>query len=350
MRLEKVDETETGAAVAGMEAERVPVTIPPDKRERMGMTLGTVEKRTLSRDIRTSARIVADETKLYRVTTKVGGWVEKLHVSITGQAVKKGDALLTLYSPDLVSAQQEFLAALQAAKAITSKEDGDRLVQAAKRRLALWDIDSDSIERLEKNGTVERTMTLNSLAAGIVTEKSVLAGQKIQPGDSLLVVTDLSVVWGEADIYESDLPYVRTGMPVEVSLVYWPGRIFTGRVSFLSPALEPQSRTLKARLEIPNPDLTLKLEMFADARLSYELPDRLAVPESAVMRNGARTLVFRDEGDNKLAPVDIKVGARAEGYYEVVSGLKAGDRVVTSANFLVDSESSLKAAQEAVTR
>jgi len=350
MRLEKVDETEAAAPTSGKAASLVPVTIPPEKRERMGLTLGTVEKKTLSREIRTSARIVADEARLYRVTTKVGGFVEQLLVSVTGQAVKKGDPLLMLYSPDLVSAQQEFLGALQAAKAAAQEEDGDKLEQAARRRLALWDISADQIERLEKSGDVEKTLTLTSPATGIVTEKNVLAGQKIEPGAPLLVVTDLSNVWGEADIYESDLPYVKTGMPVELTLSYWPGQVFKGKVSFLSPTLDPQSRTLRARLEIPNPDMTLKLEMFAGARLSYQLADRLAVPESAVMRTGERTMVFRDAGENKLVPVDIKLGIRADGFYEVLSGLNEGDKVVTSANFLVDSESSMKAAQATVER
>jgi Cu(I)/Ag(I) efflux system membrane fusion protein len=279
------------------------------------------------------------------VTTKVEGWVDRLLVAVTGQAVHKGDPLLTIYSPQLVSAQQEYLAAIQAGDPAA----GNKALQAlARQRLQLWDISDEQIARLEKTGQVEKTLTLYAPASGFVTEKQVLAGQKIMAGDSLMVVTDLSVVWGDADIYESDLPYVQIGMPMELTLPYWPDKIFRGKVSFLSPALDPQTRTLKIRLEIPNPEGLLKLEMYADAKLSYPLGERLAAPDTAILRTGERIYAFRDGGDGTLIPVEVAVGARSEGYLEIRSGLSEGDRVVTSANFLVDSESSMRAAIGAV--
>ncbi len=325
----------------------VAVTIHPEARQRMGLALDTIGKRSLSRTLRTSARIVPDETRQVRVTTKVEGWVESLFVGATGQTVKKGDPILSIYSPDLVSAQQEYLIALKA-KASASNGGESGLLAAARRRLQLLDITEVQIGQLEKRGEPVKALTLYAPVSGRVTEKSVLTGQKIMPGESLLVVSDFSTVWGEADIYESDLPFVHEGLPLEIILPYWPGKVFKGTISFVAPTLDPVSRTVKARLEIPNPEYLLKPEMYAEARLSYSLGERLAIPEAAVMRTGEHNYAFRDGGDSALLPVEVGLGARVEGYYEVLSGLKAGDRVVTSANFLVDSESSMRAALESV--
>jgi Cu(I)/Ag(I) efflux system membrane fusion protein len=316
------------------------ISVTPEARERMGLTFGTVERRPLSRDVRTSAKIVADEKRLYKVTTKVEGWVDKLFVNVTGQAVKKGDLLLSIYSPDLVSAEGEYLNALHSGST--------NLVAASKRRLQLWDISDAQIERIEKSGEAEKYLTLYAPADGWVTEKNVVAGQKVMPNDSLLVVADLTEVWGEADIYESDLPYVKVGMPLEIELPYWPDKVFKGEIDFLYPYLDPESRTLKARLDIKNPELLLKPQMYANARLSYRLGERLAVPDGAVMQTGEHIYAFRDGGNGSLVPVEIQIGVRSDGWYELISGLNEGDRVVTSANFLVDSESSMKAALAAL--
>ena len=355
MRLVMIGESgkrEAGSAAGVPGLAGVPIT--PAERQRMGLVLGTVEKRMLSRRLRTSARIVADETRLFRVTTKVEGWVEKLFVSVTGQEVRKDDPLLAIYSPQLVSAQQEYLAVFQAAGALAANSSGEAalgakaLLASARQRLQFWDISDEQVARLERIGQVQKTLTLYAPAGGYVTEKNVLAGQKIMAGDPLMVVADLSVVWGDADLYESDLPYVKVGMPMEVTLPYWPDKSFQGKVGFIAPALAPESRTLKIRLEIPNPELLLKLEMYADARLNYPVGERIAIPETAVMRTGERIYAFRDAGDGKLVPVEIKLGVRSDDFCEVLAGLKEGDRVVTSANFLVDSESSMRAALEAL--
>jgi multidrug efflux pump subunit AcrA (membrane-fusion protein) len=322
----------------GGESEATPaglasISITPSARQRMGLTLGTIEKRALSRDVRTSARIVPNETKLYRVSVKVDGWVEKLFVSTTGQYVERGAPLLAIYSPDLVAAQKELLTAVRSGAA--------DLTASARRRLKLWDVSDQQIAQLEETERIEKTLILYAPASGYVQDKTVIAGQKVMPGESLMTVVDLSAVWADADIYQSDLPFVKVGMPVEVGSA-------TGTVSFVSPSLDPESRTGKARLEIPNPDLQLKPEMFATARLEFPLGEVLAIPEAAVMRTGERTYAFRDAGDGKLVPTEIIVGARSDGYFELVSGLNEGDKVVTSANFLVDSESSMKAALESL--
>jgi RND family efflux transporter MFP subunit len=330
------------------------VSVSPQEAQRIGVTYGTAEVMPLAREVRTSARIVPDETRLFRVNTKVGGWVDKLYVDVTGQAVRRGQPLLSIYSPELVASQQELLSAIQAQKQLSQSpypsvsQGGADLVDAARRRLRLWDISEAQIERIEKTASVERDVTLYAPAGGYVTEKDVLPGQRIAPGDPLMVVADLSTVWAEADVYQSDLPYVKVGMPVTVTLPYWPGKSFSGNVSFLDPFLDPQSHTLKARLQIANPGLLLKPDMYGDAHLSYPLGDVLAVPESAVLPTGEQNIVFKAGPDGALTPVDVTLGPRAGGFFQVISGLEAGDRVVTSANFLIDSESSLKAALQAV--
>lgn len=352
-------EVETGESVAA--AATVPglatVSISPGIRQRIGLALGKVERRSLAHDVRTSARIVVDETRLHRVTTKTNGWVEKLFVDVTGQEVRQGDPLLSVYSPELVSAQQEYLTALRMVKQTEQSSDetavrgAQMLLDASLRRLQLWDVSADQIKQLEEAGEVRRLLTLFSPASGWVTEKDVIAGQQITPGEDLLVIADLSRVWGDADVYQSDIAHVKVGMHVAITIPYLEGREFEGEVAFVSPTLDPATRTAKARLEISNPDLMLKPGMYGDARLSYPLGgEALAIPESAVMRTGAHTYAFKDGGEGRLIPVEISIGPRADGYFEVISGLSEGDQVVTSANFLVDSESLLRASLAAMTQ
>jgi Cu(I)/Ag(I) efflux system membrane fusion protein len=314
------------------------VTIPTDLRQRMGLTLGQVEKRSLTRHLRLPARIVPDETRQVRVTTKIEGFVETLLVSATGQAVKKGAPLLTIYSPALMAAQEEYRIALQSGL--------KPLIEASRQRLHSWDLSEAQMAALETTNRIERTLTIYSQADGVVTEKAVLAGQKIMPGDSLMVVTDCSVVWAEVDVAESEVSLIRIGLPVELSFPYWPGKTFMGEVSFLPPGLTSETHTLKARLTVPNADGLIKLGMYADAGLRVPGGERTVVPESAVIQTGTHSYVFRDDGEGKLTPVEIKVGLRSGGVYEVLEGLAEGARVVISANFLVDSESSIRAVIE----
>lgn len=333
------------SGVAGLAA----VSITPEARARMGMTMGVVERRPLSRALRTSATIAVDETRLVRVTSKVEGWVDQLFVNVTGQPVKQGEPVLSIYSPELVRAQQEYLAVLGQQRALGEKagEGVMALVEATRRRFRYWEISEEQVERLEQTGKVERALMLAASASGVVIQKNVLAGQKIMPGESLLVMGDLSRVWADADIHQSDLLYVKVGMTMRVKVPYGGEGTFEGKVIFISPTLDPTTRTAKARLEIENEEGVLKPGMYADAMLDLPLGEGLAIPESAVMRTGERTYAFKDAGDGRLAPVVIEVGGRAGGYLQLLGGLEEGDRVVTSANFLVDSESSLKAALEA---
>ena len=329
------------------------VTVSKQKRELIGLGFSPVKWMHMTKETRTSARIVPDETRLFRITIKTEGWVERLYVNQTGQYVKKGDPLLEMYSPELISAQQEYLSSTAGWKGREAPPDSSvsadfkGMESAAREKLRLYDISDVQIDRLCASGKVERTMTIESPVSGYVSEKMVLQGQRVMTESPLLTIADLSRVWGEADIYETDLPYVKAGMPAELDLSYWPGKTFKGRISFISPFLEPETRTARARIEVPNPGLVLKPGMYADVTLSYDLGKHLAVPESAVMRTGVRDYAFLEGDQDAIIPREVKLGVYSEeGVYEVVSGLKAGDLVVTSANFLIDSESSLKSALE----
>lgn len=329
----------------------VAVTVSKEKQGMIGLTFDTVEIKNVAKEIRTSARIVPDETRFFQITIKVEGWVERLYVNQTGQYVKKGEPLLSIYSPDLFGAQQEYLTSVAALQKFSTTPDSTvseslkALEISAREKLRLFDISDAQIDRLRAFGKAERTMTLESPVSGYVTEKRVLQGYRVMMNEPLMTIADLFHVWGEVDVYETDLPFVKVGMPVELTLSYWPRTTFPGRISFLYPFLEADTRTIKARIEIANPELILKPGMYADARLSYNLGERLAVPESAVMRTGVMDYVFVENENDKIVPTEVALGMRSgDGYYEVMSGLGAGQRVVTSANFLIDSESSLKAA------
>jgi RND family efflux transporter MFP subunit len=344
-------EAPAAAGVPGL----APVSVTKERQQQINLSTSVVEMRRISREVRTSATITPDETRLYSVTTKVGGWVDRLYLDTTGQAVRRGQPLLTIYSPELLATQEEYLAALSSAKQLSQSnvpsvaQGGRDIMQAARRRLELWDVGDAQIKALEESGKASKYTTLYSPATGYVSQKAVLPGQKIAPGEPLLTISDLSTVWAEADIHESDARFIKVGMPVTLTLPYWPGKTFPGKISFLNPFLDPQTRTLKARLEIPNGELLLKPAMYGDMTLSYDLGERLCVPVSAVMPTGRHDFVFIESNGDEFTPAEVTLGERSEGYYEVLSGLKAGDRVVTSANFLIDSESSLKAALQAVT-
>ena len=332
------------------------ITVTPESRQTMGLKLGVVQRHVLARDIHTSARIEADETRLHHVTVKVDGWVNELHASITGQEVKEHQPLLSIYSPDLVSAQQEYVTALQTLRRLSTSTDADArkggvdLVAAAQRRLELWDVSTEQIQRLERTGEAEKYVTIHAPMSGIIIQRNISVGHAIRQGEVLMTIADLTHVWGDADVYQSDLPYITVGMPLELSLPYWPDKRFRGKVIFVSPTLDPETRTLQARLDIPNPDLLLRPGMYGDASLQYALGEKLAIPAEAVMFSGKHTYAFRDGGNGRLIPTQIRVGARAGDWYEVLEGLNENDHIVVSANFLVDSESSLKAAMEAMSK
>jgi len=326
------------------------VQISAERQQLIGVKIGTVEMKPLEKVIRTVGRVDYDEKRIVTVSPKIGGWIEDLYVDFTGRYVRQGEPLLTIYSPELVSTQEEYLIALEAKKSLTKSPfpevagSGLSLAESAKRRLKLWDITDDQIRILEETGQAKKTLTLYSPFSGFVLEKSAYKGMNMMPGIALFKLADLSVVWLYADIYEYELPFVRLGQQASIQLSYIPGETFTGKAIYIYPSLNPETRTAKVRFEFPNPHGRLKPEMYANVEIKVHLGRKLAVPEGAIIDTGLRQMAIVDKGSGYFEPREVKVGAKVDNYYEVIKGLKAGERVVTSANFLIDSESKLKEA------
>jgi Cu(I)/Ag(I) efflux system membrane fusion protein len=326
------------------------VQISPERQQLIGVRFGTVEKRALQKVIRTVGRIDYDERRIGIVSPKISGWIEELYVDFTGRFVRKGEPLLTIYSPELVSTQEEYLLALKARKDWSQSHfpevssGGDLLAESARRRLKLWDISDAQIRQLEQSREPKKTLTLYSPFTGHVLEKMVNKGRFVEAGMTLFRIADLSVVWLIADIYEYELPFIRLGQQASIQLAYSPGEDFTGKAIYIYPYLDPQTRTAKARFEFANPHGKLKPEMFADVEINVPLGTKLAIAEGAIIDTGTRKVVIVDKGAGYLEPREIKIGAKAGDFFEVIDGLKQGERVVTSANFLIDSESKLKEA------
>jgi RND family efflux transporter MFP subunit len=334
------------SAVAG----RALVSLSPERRRTLGLRSEPVRRLELQRTIRTVGRVAADERRLHHVHTKLEAYIEHLYVDYTGKFVRKGEPLASLYSPELVATQQEYLLAWRARGQLASSsipsvaQGGVDLLAAARQRLLLLDVRPADIARLESTGEVRRTLDLYSPVSGYVTQKTALHGMRVTAADTLFDIADLSHLWVLADVYETDLPAVRVGMPAELGLSYLPGRTWRGLVTYIAPVVEEKTRTIKVRVEVDNADGQLKPEMFADVALRTALGEGLVVPESALLKTGERTLAFVDHGDGGLEPREVRVGAKVAEGVQVLAGLEEGERVVTAANFLLDSESSLKAA------
>jgi Cu(I)/Ag(I) efflux system membrane fusion protein len=334
--------TTTSAAVSAP-ADYAEVAVAPAVQQRIGVTLDRAERTPLTMRIRTVGIVRPDETKVAHIHLKTEGWVEKLFVSFTGQKVKAGDSMLSIYSPAFFTAQREFLSALQAAKA-TPSPDQQIIVEAVRRRLELWDVPKDEIDALEQTGKPSKSLALRSPIAGTVLEKKAFEGQYIAPQDELYMVADLSTVWVQAKVFEYELPHIEIGMPVTVALPALPTKEFTGRVVFIDPVVEETARTVQVRIELPNPDGLLKPGMFGRVVISHKMGEGLTVPTSAIIRTGERDIAFRAVSTDRFVPVQVKISPlRFEDRFQVLEGLKAGDEVVTSANFLIDSESRLRA-------
>jgi len=325
------------------------VFVSAQRQQMSGIRWGQVERRVLEKRVQTVGRVDFDEKKIYAVNPKIGGWIEELYVDYTGKMVRKGQPLLSLYSPDLVSAQEEFLLALRLEKSLGSKPGGKEssgggLLESARKRLLLWDITPRQVENLEKTGTIKKNLVLSSPADGFVMEKMAFKGMAVMPGTWLYKIGDLSSVWVIADIYEYEIPFVQVGQKASMTLAYYPGESFEGTATYVYPSLDPKTRTAKVRFDLPNPDFKLKPEMWANVEIKIPLGRKLAIPEDAVMDTGTMQMAFVDRGQGYFEPRHIQVGAKVQGYYEVLSGLKEGEKVVTSAGFLIDSESRLSGA------
>jgi RND family efflux transporter MFP subunit len=300
------------------------------------------------RTIRTVGRVAFDETRMRHIHTKVQGWIEHLHAGAEGDTVRRGDALLTLYAPELLASQQEYLVALDnRARASASSipgvaEDAERLVDSARRRLLIFDMTEEQIETLARTRKVDRVVTLYSPVTGTITARRVSHGERVESATSLLDIADLTSVWVLAELYESDLAFVHDGQEVVVRAPALPGRTFRAKISLLSPLVDPRSRTVSARIELDNRDLALRPGMFAEATLASDLGVRRSIPKDAVLRTGERDVVLVAQADGSFEPKDVVLGIELPDRWEVVSGLDAGDRVVVGASFFLDAESKLR--------
>lgn len=323
------------------------IRITASQIRRFGITFGTAERRTLKSTVRTVGTVTVDEARRSQVAPKFGGYVERLYVDQTGQRVRLGEPLMDVYSPELVAAEEELLVAGSLETAVGgSAVPGEQgasinLVAAARRRLELWDISDAQIEDVLKTGKTRRTLTLHAPASGVVIQKNVVQGQAIQAGQMLYEIANLSDVWVDVALREADIGALRVGSSASVQFAAYPGYRLAGRVAYVYPTLDSTSRTMRARIEVANRDGRLMPGMYATVALATPLRTALSVPSSAVLRTGERALVFVDKGGGRLEPREIELGREAGEFSEVLTGLAPGERVVTSAQFLLDSESNL---------
>ena len=336
---------------AGM--ENVPagtVRIAEGKQQLIGVQTATVQRERLFRTIRAVGQITADETKLAHIHLKVNGWIDQVYVDFVGQLVKKGQPLFTLYSPDLVATEQEYLIARRGKQYLGSSsfpeasQGADSLLRSARERLRLWDISDDQIKKLDETGEVTRTLTFYSPIDGFVTDRKAFPQTNVTPDMELYTVADLSTIWTTAEIYEYEVPYVRLGQQAQMELSYFPGKTYSGKVTYIYPTVDPQTRTVKVRLDFPNPKFELKPGMFSEVMLKIDLGNQIAVPADAILDSGEKQTIFVALPDGYFEPREVTIGAKLENKVVVLSGLKAGESIVTSGNFLIDSESRLKSA------
>jgi len=357
MRLVPDEEPEhpvsTAAQPGAAESAEMPmgtIRISAEKQQLIGVSYGVAETTSGSHSFRAVGSVTADETRIAKVQAKIDGWIDLVHVDFTGKLVEKGQPLLTLYSPEMLATQQEYLLALKSRTLLkesplaATQDQGEALIQAARRRLELWDLGDEQIREIERTGQPIKNITLYSPITGYVTARNAFPKQRITPETELYTVVDLSRVWIMADVFENEAPMVREGMAARVTLSYGGGRSLAARVNYIQPQIDGMTRTLKVRLEADNPSLRLKPDMYVDVDFQVAMPRRLTVPAEAVLDSGLRKTVFVDRGNGFLEPRQVETGERMGDRVEIVSGLVAGEHIVISGNFLVDSESQLRSA------
>ena len=326
------------------------VVIPAVMRQLIGVRSAPAGVAVLRQEIRAVGTVGYDERGLTQVTVKTSGWVREVFVDSIGRPVRKGDPLFTLYSPDLLATQDEYLLAVKTQGQLATsplaevKANAASLVASTRERLRLWDVTDAQIATLERRGTAEPVLTVYAPSSGIVLKREALPGKYVEPGTTLYEVADLSTVWISADIYESEVAAVTFNQPVSVTFAAYPGETFRGTVSYVYPTLNTEARTVRVRLELPNPGLKLKPGMYGNVTVQTDAVHTLVIPKEAVLETGLRQLVFLDRGQGRYEPASVKLGRRSQNDVEVLEGLTEGDRIVTSANFLLDAESKLASA------
>jgi RND family efflux transporter MFP subunit len=347
------DEAQAGQAapVEGLATVRV----AEDVLRRSGVQTAPAARALAGRTIRTVGIVVPDETRVRRVQTKVEGWVERLYVNFTGEQVAAGQPLVSIYAPELLATQEEYLRARSSSERFAASADpgarsiGEDLARSARRRLELLDVPASFIAELERSGVPRKSVTINAPFGGFVTAKEVFEGQKVGPGMELFTLADLSRVWIEASLYEYEAAAAAVGREATLTLSQQPGVVLKGKVTFVSPVLSPESRTLTVRFEFPNPSLVLKPQMYVDVSLALEPSSGVVVPEAALLDTGVRTVVFVETQPGAFEPRVVTVGARGDGKAEILAGVREGELVAVKANFLLDSESRLRSAIERIT-
>jgi Cu(I)/Ag(I) efflux system membrane fusion protein len=341
-----------GPVVSGL----APVQLTEEGIRLAGVRTATAVEGLLARTIRTVGTVTADETRIHHFHTRVSGWVEKLYVNFTGQLVRQGQPVVSIYSPELLASQEEFLRARAAAAQFAASElpevrkGGEELLSAARRRLLLFDVPEEFVAELERTGTPQRTVTLLAHGSGYVTSKGIFEGQQVEPGMmDLFTISDLSHVWIDADFYEYEASLLRLGQGARLTLPYDPAVRLTGRIAYIYPTLDPETRTLKVRFDFANPDLKLKPGMFANVELDTGGAQGVIIEDSAIIDTGERQVVFVSLGGGRFEPRQVRASVRSEGKALVVTGVAAGEQVVVRANFLLDSESQLRAALAGIT-
>jgi Cu(I)/Ag(I) efflux system membrane fusion protein len=323
------------------------VRIDAQRRQEIGIRTGTVERGPLVVPVRAVGRVTVDERRLKDVSLKVRGWITKLHANALGDPVRAGEPLHELYSPELFTAQQEYLHARRSMEESSSADGSNRmeaLVRAARTRLRLWDISDAELDALDRRGEPSEALTIRAPISGFVIEKNVVEGAAVEPGARLFRIAPLEQVWVEAQAYENQMELIHPGQPVTISLPYMADRRLEGRVSYVYPMLEGETRTARVRIELPNPDLAIRPDMYANVEFQADLGERTLVPASAVLYAGPRRIVFVDMGDGRLRPREVRIGLGNGDVYEVLEGLEPGEQIVLSGNYLVASESRLKSA------
>ena len=337
------------APVAPVEPTLAPVQISPQRLQSIGVKLGRVQRKATTHEVRTAGNVAIDETKLAYIQVRFPGFIQNVFADATYQHVHKGQPLFTIYSPDVVATEREYLVARQNQKQVGHStvpgvaSGAASLLEAAVERLKQWQVPQSEIDRLEAAGEVQQEIEVDSPVAGYITERRAYARTAVQPDMRLYAIADLSTVWVNAQVFQNDLAQVQVGAPATITSDTYPGRTFTGRVDFIYPDVDMTTRTARVRIVLQNPDPPLSPGMFVQVSLKMSIGVQLVIPASGVLQSGTRQIAFVDRGDGYLEPRDVQLGARVDDDFIVLKGLKEGEQIVTSANFLIDSESQLQA-------
>jgi RND family efflux transporter MFP subunit len=350
-----VDASDAGKSPAQTEVPLNPIQLSPQRMQSIGVQIGQVQSKAVSDELRFYGNVAPNERRLAYVQTRFAGWIRQVYADATGDFVRKGQPLFTIYSPDLVSTEQEYLLAKKNAASLEHSQisgvasGAESLLVAAKARLEQWDIPASEIEELDRQGKPITNLTINSPVSGYVTEKNALPNMYVQPETKLYTVADLSEIWVIAQVFQNDAGRIKPGDRAEVTVDTYPGRIFAGRVDYILPQVDMGTRTVPVRLVFANPGLKLRPGMYINVRVNLPLGRQLIVPASAIFHSGTRNLIFAYEGDGNIQPHDVELGPRVGDDMVITKGARSGDKIITSANFLIDSEAQLQAAAGAFT-